>query len=349
MEETIKNIEQLIADGYISKRKHPTEELWIYNYTPKTQFDHKWTPETQMCRGLIMDQNNKIVARPFPKFFNFGEYKGVIPFSGGMEATEKVDGSLGILYWVGSEPFIATRGSFESDQALKGSQMIQDIYADRGGLVFDPTKTYLFEIIYPENRIVVDYGNREDLILLAIINTADGQEVNYNEMKEWAQEHKLSVVDSIQNPSIEELKQLQVPNKEGFVIKFTNGLRLKIKMSDYVRLHAIITESSTLSIWKALKAGQDLNSILTNVPDEFYQWASTTITTLEKSRMLWLRSVAIAYESIKNINDRKEFAKKALESVNSSALFLMRDGKSLEEMSWDAVRPQYERPFFKLI
>ena len=53
-------------------------------------------------------------------------------------STEKIDGSLGILYWVGDEAKIATRGSFTSRQAEKvdrdtvkkifGVELGQEIY-----------------------------------------------------------------------------------------------------------------------------------------------------------------------------------------------------------------------------
>jgi len=40
--------------------------------------------------------------------------------------------------------------------------------------------TLCFEIILPEYRIVVDYGSREDLVLLAAFDTATGEEIDLN-------------------------------------------------------------------------------------------------------------------------------------------------------------------------
>ena len=88
------------------------------------------------------------------------------------EVYEKLDGSLGILYWLGDEPYIATRGSFESPQAQIATELLRAY--DLSGL--DRRRTYLFEIIYPENRIVVNYDDRRELVLLAIIDTATGRE-----------------------------------------------------------------------------------------------------------------------------------------------------------------------------
>lgn len=91
----MKDLQKLIDEKYISVQKHPTEDLYIYNYTQKAQFDRMWNETTMACRGLIMNGKGGIIARPFNKFFNYGEYQGEIP-SGEFEITEKMDGSLGL-------------------------------------------------------------------------------------------------------------------------------------------------------------------------------------------------------------------------------------------------------------
>lgn len=62
-------IRKLVAGRYISVAKHPQLDLFIYNYTAKSQYERYWTEETMMCRGLILDSQGQIIARPFPKFF----------------------------------------------------------------------------------------------------------------------------------------------------------------------------------------------------------------------------------------------------------------------------------------
>ena len=60
----------LIAEGYLSQQRHPLENYRILNYTQKTQCEWFWTPETEIFRGLIVDDQNQVVARPFEKFFS---------------------------------------------------------------------------------------------------------------------------------------------------------------------------------------------------------------------------------------------------------------------------------------
>ena len=109
---------------YIKIQQHPEEDLLLFNYTPHTQYNKYWTPETLCARGLITDLEGNIVAFPFPKFFNLHEYDDELPELP-FEVYEKMDGSLGIIYFVNGEPRIATRGSFESDQGLSNANSIE--------------------------------------------------------------------------------------------------------------------------------------------------------------------------------------------------------------------------------
>ena len=92
---SVEEIRTLVGRGYISEHKHPTFELWIFNYTSKTQYEALWTPETSSCRGLILDGGDAVVARPLRKFFGLGEPAAPpVPEVEPFEVFEKLDGSL---------------------------------------------------------------------------------------------------------------------------------------------------------------------------------------------------------------------------------------------------------------
>ncbi|MCU0391918.1 MAG: hypothetical protein MUE81_12430 [Thermoflexibacter sp.] len=61
----IQFLHQLIDEGYIYAQQHPDSELTIYNYSPKAQYERVWNEWTLLCRGLIMDRDYQIIARPF--------------------------------------------------------------------------------------------------------------------------------------------------------------------------------------------------------------------------------------------------------------------------------------------
>lgn len=328
-------LEEMLEQGYVRAKKHAQADLWIYNYTPNAQFERLWNRVTLQCRGLILDADKRIVARPLPKFFNLEELEKDqlprLPF----EVYEKLDGSLGILYFLDGVPYIASRGSFDSRQARKANSLLYGKY--RGSLNrLNEAHTYLFEIIYPENRIVVDYGAEEQLVLLAVIETATGGEKDLPDIGfpraaryEW-------------NTPIGKLKEWKQANHEGYIVRFSNGFRLKVKLERYLELHRIVTGISTKSIWESLSAGKDLKELLEVLPDEYYDWVKVEV-----------RNLRAAYDAIEQqckkdfrvLQDRKQTARYFSTCAHPSILFRMLDKREYADLIWRKLRPEFERPF----
>lgn len=335
------NIELLnkrVEERLVSVQKHPEAELFIYNYSPTVQYDKLWDEVTKQTRGLILDEKQNVVAKPFGKFFNLEEHSQEdipnLPF----DVFEKLDGSLGILYWLNNLPFIATRGSFESDQAKHATKVLYNKYSMLFP-VLDNSKTYLFEIIYPENRIVVNYGDFDDLVLLTVIDNKTGNEsiedIGFPIVKRY---------DGIN--SLSQLKLLEENNKEGFVIRFKNGFRVKMKFAEYVRLHRIITGISNIAIWEYLRDGKSFDELLEKVPDEFYNW----LTKTKEDIIEWYKKIHNnAYQIYPTIYDadKKTFALRVLDKHKdiSAILFNIWSGKKIEPIIWKMVRPKYSKPF----
>jgi RNA ligase len=336
-------LKNMIDEGFVNVNKHPTHDLFIYNYTPKAQYERAWNEVTLMCRGLILDAEYNIVARPFEKFFNLGEMENQVLPNEPFEVFEKLDGSLGILYWIGNEAFIATRGSFISDQSAKATWILRSKYGniliadpDKIGREVNKNQTYLFEIIYPENRIVVDYGALEDIVLTAIIDNETGadmplQNIGFPVVKQYHGVKDITV-----------LKQLEETNREGFVIKFKSGLRYKVKFAEYLRIHRIVTQVSNISLWEYLSAEMPFDEILDRVPDEFYDWVKATSAGLKAQ-----------FETIENqcktdfkvLETRKESAAYFLTCAHPAVLFKMCDGKPYKDVIWKKMRPKFQKPF----
>ena len=323
----------LLSDGYLRCQTHPEAPFSIYNCTEATQFERVWNEITLKCRGLILDDKGNTIACPFPKFFNLGETENQVIPNEPFEVFEKMDGSLGILYWWKDTPFIATRGSFTSEQAAKGTQLLHQKYTAAIPQL-DPTKTYLFEIIYPQNQIVVDYGSTEALILLAIIDTASGKDeplvdIGFPVVKKY---------DGIQD--IRKLKEMQADNREGFVIKFESGLRYKVKFEEYLRLHRLVTQVSSYTIWEALKNGNVLTEILERVPDEFYDWVKQVEADLTKQ----YQAIEIQCKAdFKVLASRKETALYFMTCTYPSILFAMLDNRSYADEIWKRIKPAFQR------
>ncbi|MEM9888550.1 MAG: T4 RnlA family RNA ligase [Bacteroidota bacterium] len=329
-----KLLQQMLDEGYVRVQKHPDATLWIYNYAAKSQYEQVWNEVTLQCRGLILDEKQEPIARPFPKFFNWGEQANQLIPKETFEVYEKMDGSLGILYWLKGKPFIATRGSFISEQSQVANRILHEKYAHSIPQL-DDSKTYLFEIIYPDNRIVVDYGAMRDLVLLAVIDTKSAKEevlpeIGFPLVKKY---------DGITD--VEQLKELQEDNKEGFVIRFESGLRYKVKFEEYVRIHRIVTQVSSISIWEYLSTGQAFEEILENIPDEVYHWVKAKVKEL-KAQFQAIEDQCKT--DFKILSTRKETAEYFKTRDYPGILFAMLDGKAYDARIWRLIRPAFEQP-----
>jgi RNA ligase len=339
----LEKLNKYYEDGLLYKQVHPTLPLTIWNYSEKVQYENLWDEVTLMCRGLVTDDKGDIVATPFKKFFNIeeGKYTPTETF----EVYEKMDGSLGIVFWYQGQWVVATRGSFTSDQAIKATELLQKYNTD----IMFRHMTFCFEIIYPENRIVLDYKGEEKLVLLGAFDNW-GKDYDITDWDEWGFD-VVKKYDGIND--YKQLKEMVKNDQEGFVVKFSNGDRVKVKGIEYLRLHKIMTNVSTTGIWEYLKNGEDVMELLKDVPDEFY----TKIKNYVKELRYFFMSISEdagkrfdgkmygKYNDKEPITDRKEFAEWVSEQPKhlSGILFRMFDRKDYSEIIWNLIKPEFKK------
>lgn len=337
-----------IDNSLIIANKHPEYDLWVLNYSPKVQTKKFWDIYTLSCRGLVVDTEGNIVSRTFQKFKNYEEHAPEeIDMSQDYEIFEKMDGSfISLMYFKPRmEWIIASRGSFISEQAMEARKMIDAGVYEK----LDKNCTYLWEIIYKTNRVVVDYGDRYELVLLARIETKTGFELFYDDLVgKYSKLFTVVKKYDIDIKNLDELKVLEENNREGFVIRFANGFRVKVKFSEYVRLHGILTNVSNLVVWEHMKDGYEFDELTDRVPDEFFSWLMKTANGLQLEfndiERLALKEFLRIYH-VNGIVNRKEFADEAKKSVHRPILFNLYDKKNYDEIIWKMIRPVYSRPF----
>ena len=178
-----KMLDQYSSEGFLKKVISPCGNLVLYNYTDKCTYEKKWNKHTLNSRGTVYEiSTGNRIACAFPKFFNFGELavsrQRNLLKQREFTAFEKFDGSCGIIYFYNGKWNVNTRGSFISDQAIKAEEMLGNYYIES----LNKDITYIVEIIYPENRIIVDYKSEEKLVILAAFYTESGEESQYCEL-----------------------------------------------------------------------------------------------------------------------------------------------------------------------
>ena len=338
--ESLQDISRLLVDGFDGWEGYgriytvTKDDLTIFNYRQTAIYDGRWPFLERVSRGLII--NNKtggIVARPFDKFFNWWE-GGRTTTADIRLVTEKFDGSLGILYHVDGEPRIATRGSFDGEQAVWATKFLQEHYE----YIPETDWTLMFEIIYPENRVIVDYGETENLILLAARSIGSGRYMPYSELKDLSYNFGFTLVPAyVHNArSLVEAQKHIGTDEEGFVAYFEDGSMFKFKGEQYMDLHKSIMGLTWKNTVKAVRDGQE-DAIRAIIPEEFLgdfnKWVDI-ITTRAAKRLdqIYKALYHKPYEAT-----RKEFALWAQADYPELEhyLYAARDGHDFESMILD--------------
>lgn len=321
-------LDALTEKGFLRKVISPCGKLVLYNYTDKCTYERAWIPETIGSRGTVYEiETGNRVALAFPKFFNFSELpeqdqRQILKDSQPFEVYEKVDGSLGIVYYYDNKWHVNTRGSFTSDQAIEAEKMLSLYDLDK----LDRSVTYLVEIIYPENRIILDYGSERKLVLLAAYKTLEKKELNYQDLRQISKESGLDLVERHNINTLEEiisLQDLMTSAEEGFVVKFEGGYRLKFKSLEYLEVARILAHLSPLHLWDTMSNGKVKKDVLINVPEEFRSELDVMVEQLENQ-----------YEALKQeIYEEKESVVKEIGSVPDLRKQIGLRSKSLKHMA----------------
>ncbi len=358
---TPEELQAEVDAGLVRRRQHPTLPLSIFTYTETCVYAGLWSEVNRVCRGLVVeDTTGRVVAWPFPKFFNYSEHMNGKPYAPPLpdlpfEVSEKIDGSLGIIFHYADRWHVATKGSFVSDQAKWAQAWLE---AHDHDLYLTPGFTYLVEILYAENRIVTEV--KEDTLVLLAAFTPGGTEVHPTVFQNGWMALGGRLVGTFTAPSVESIAACAAENRhfvvdlpltgtqtEGWVIRFQDGTRVKIKLEDYVRLHGVLTRTNARTIWEVLSFGGDISSLLEVVPDEFADWVRETVDDLYHRHAVWVACARADFSKLVHLrDDRKAFALGAQPSPYRAALFRMLDGRDITELAWKAVRPEATIPAY---
>lgn len=342
-------LEHHVRNGYVTARNHPHLPLTVFNYTPKAAYEPLWDAVTLRCRGLIADNTGLVVGNCMNKFFNYGEPNAAnIDISGPVQVTDKLDGSMGNVLVYQGDLVVATRGSFESDQAKWARDFILNDEAlyDAFKVICSENVTAVVEIIYPENRIVVDYGDMKAVVLIGAIG-------NYELTRGKQLWIPADIIYSWPGPVVERFnassfqEALRMPpriNREGIVVYFEEtGQRLKIKQKDYIEAHKFISNLTPRRIWNDLRNGKTVEDLLFIAPDEFHDLVREISTRLITDKDLLLDKIEREFIVLNasNYASRKEFAEIVKDHPLKNFLFTRLDERydQLLDSVWKAIEP----------
>lgn len=343
-----------LEQGLIKRGENASGSVAVYNYvTAQVQFKKIWNPVTEASRGLIVNAaTGEILARPFKKFFGWSEYspeeqKSILQKDERVMVSDKLDGSLGILYTDPADGLekIATRGSLEGHHARLATEMYREKYTGK----WSPKEgyTYLFEILMPGAGVVISYPE-ETLVLIGRVNNETGRSSLLTEVEEWPWE-KAEVLPY--ESMAEVLNAPARPYKEGVVVHFLGSdLRVKVKYDEFIRLHRIGSGVSKYRVWEALSNGVKMEEWKPFLEEEFYSFVDEVASDLSAryDAVLTeaLEAQAAVREKFGEQFNRKEFAQHVNATYSKPiAQFILNSefNSALEEKHrarlWDLVKP----------
>lgn len=254
----------------------------IYSYLNVTEYKNLWNNTNMWCRGLIFDANERtVVAVPYRKFFNVNQmpHTEVVLKTKGtpIRVAEKYDGSLGIVFYDRYQDRIqcSTKGSMDSKQAQWATEYLnnKENYENEAAfskfhkIVKEKPLTHMFEIIYPENRIVLDYGNFRGLIYHGSMSHT-GQLCFREELipVNWKRSRFIDPTDIV---TLQREGSALPGSQEGYVVTFADSTMVKIKSDEYKQIHRSASNCTSKTIFKLVR-DRASDSELYDFPDEFH-------------------------------------------------------------------------------
>ncbi len=357
----------LIADGYVAVKHHPDDDqLVILNYTQRA-VSTDWPHTLRRCRGLIvrdLDGDATVVASGPRKFFNADEPQGKedragVPDDADVIVTDKTDGSLLLLFRAPDGlPAFATRGSFQSEQAQWATNLLRTEYQGAGErlLMLDEMSdaTSIFEAVYDDNRIVLQY-DFEDIVSLGFVGHRNGDLFSPIVDDQCPPFRQTKVFYS---GPLDDLPMLDMerPNAEGYVLNYSwadadggHVVAVKAKQEDYVRLHRIVTGLNEKTVWEALQ-DETLDAILKELPAEHAEWARETARRITDEHQALVDEIESAFEHAEMVvgfddpERRKKFAmelKNHRPEVKAGAFALLDNNfEVIDQIAWKNVKPK---------
>lgn len=352
------SISKLVSEGVIDFTAYGRVRSVVYGdliklyYMKSAFFEGGWNWFELHSRGHVYQRaTGKLVALPFDKFFNLGE-KVPHPDVCLVDAVEKIDGTLGIGYKT-DKWRISTRGSFESEQSVWATDFLHQEYPQISRL--PSFLTPLFEIVYPKNYyvsdLVVDYGDIEELYLIGLRNCLTHDDYFFSEVKRLAEEFGFGLPCVHQFEDVDEVlasKKILSDNEEGWVLRFSDGSRYKVKGDEYLERHRLVSSFSPRRIFE--RFSEHMTNVacegcvpfgsficeheISSIPNDLYpvhpkhvDACQSMVRQFSADFLKLATDWFLRYMDVADIKDRGDFAREVMARYKDNAhlMFALRD------------------------
>jgi len=321
---SVKSLEQY---GVYAKWSSLNKNKFSLNYDQIEAKDDDWI--SQHCRGLVLEQvfgevgqagEYRVLARPFYRFFNFGQPSAAQIDWASAKYHEKLDGTLCILYF-----------DHTLDKWCVATRSVPDADIENNGVTFselfwrhfnystdslDKGVTYLFELCGPDNRIVVGYENWE-VYLLGTFYNSTCEEIGVEHSFPSPKMYPFLGIDD----AIKFVNDMPGAEFEGCIVCDKNKNRIKIKNKQYLYIAKIISGMDT--------DRQMMSSVLQNTFDDIVPYlAEYKVKKLNNMKELLSRKIHqldMFIDSLDRACERKDIAIRVSDSPFKSWMSAIMD------------------------
>ncbi len=272
-------LENAVANKMVVVRDKPDLGISISCYTQSCAWNNEWDEASLLLRGMVWDtETGTIISRCMPKFFNHNQQDITHLVGLEYEIFTKYDGTLIHFGHLEDQLFMTTKLSSDH-RILDLAHHVLDEYPhsryEIHKFVKEHNVTLVCEFLHPANRIVVDYKGLKEFVVLDIIDNETGNskfhELNF-ELPSFIKAFSHGIFNDDPYDKISELYEkynnLKGNQFEGFIFRFSNGERIKVKLLDYILMHKIVTNTTAKDVIQAACDQTSLDLFIDNVPDE---------------------------------------------------------------------------------
>ena len=315
----------------------------------------KWTQENKIFRSSIWNKEGELVSAGFPKFPNWGEQPDVFPLPTslkGCNCIEKLDGSSLIVSKYRGRIILRTRGTFDASVHENGAELEEFLkrYPTLSHNIDTGVKSLIFEWTSPNQRIVLNYGDKPTFVLIGGIYHKDYSLFTQAELDTLAEWHdfdrpKVYSFDSIENLSIM-VKEWK--GKEGVVVYSKDDQVLhKVKSAWYLALHKMKSEIANIEnlvdvylTWEMPEYEAFEARLVETFDYELFSQIIGDVSKICEAKKNADRIVAHMKHTVPyfQAKTRKEAALEIIDAYGATAkkgiMFNLLDGRELDSKAW---------------
>lgn len=333
---------RLHEEGWLKMSRYK-DQLYIFCYSPACQYEKHWTPITLAMRGMVLGRQGQVIGQCLPKFFNLCEVEETrpenlpaLPY----EIFQKIDGSYTQSFY---NPY--EKRWQHSSKCSFDNEYIDAAYRFLPASVME-AKMDKFESLISEVRFDEDPMRRVTDApsgLYAITSwrkfSTQIEENPFIHTQVLAHNLGINQVEEFDDSLQEKLESFNgEEDTEGYVVRFRNGFRTKLKTAWYLRLNRAIDD------FDKSRARDTVKTYLTNynhslewikyLPDELWEEAKEMATRLLEEFESKVGVVDKLFETHYS-EDRKTFALAVKDLPESPYLFSKFNGKDYKSMIWE--------------